>query len=117
MSGSLGSGSFRWFALLWSAQTPQTFRTELIRRAYEPLIRQRLVVTDDAAAVERLGHPVFLVECDTANLKITISEDLPLAEAILARRESSVKTEKKVPVRVGAIADGDRSASATPPTQ
>ncbi len=74
---------------LWSAQTPQTFRMELIRRAYEPLIRQRIVVTDDAAAVERLGHPVVLVECDASNLKVTTPEDLPLAEALLARREST----------------------------
>ena len=68
---------------LWAAQTPQTFRVELIRRAYEPLIRDRIIVTDDAAAMERLGHPVWLVETSHLNLKVTIAEDLMLAETIL----------------------------------
>ncbi len=71
---------------LWAAQTPQTFRTDLIRRAYEPLVRERVIVTDDAAAVERLGHPVTLVECDPLNLKITTPEDLLLAEIVLSKR-------------------------------
>ncbi|MBI4026600.1 MAG: 2-C-methyl-D-erythritol 4-phosphate cytidylyltransferase [Verrucomicrobia bacterium] len=71
---------------LWAAQTPQTFRTELLRKAYEPLVRARTIVTDDAMAVERLGHPVALVECDPLNLKITTPEDLLLAEAILSKR-------------------------------
>jgi 2-C-methyl-D-erythritol 4-phosphate cytidylyltransferase len=71
---------------LWAAQTPQTFRTELIRRAYEPLIRENVIVTDDAAAVEKMGHPVFLVDSDPLNLKITTPEDLLLAEIILSKR-------------------------------
>lgn len=75
-------------ATLWAAQTPQTFRTGLIRRAYEPLIRGRIVVTDDAAAVERLGHPVAIVECDASNLKITTPDDLAFAEIVLSRRKS-----------------------------
>jgi 2-C-methyl-D-erythritol 4-phosphate cytidylyltransferase len=70
---------------LWAAQTPQTFRVELIRRAYEPLIRDRIVVTDDAAAVERLGQPVWIVETSHLNLKVTLAEDLMLAETILRR--------------------------------
>lgn len=74
---------------LWAAQTPQTFRTDLIRRAYEPLVRAREIVTDDAAAVERLGHEVTLVEADALNLKITTPEDLLLAEIILSKRKTT----------------------------
>ncbi len=73
---------------LWAAQTPQTFRTDLIRLAYEPLIRAKDIVTDDAAAAERAGHHVFLVPSDPLNLKVTTPEDLILAEAILSHRKS-----------------------------
>jgi len=74
-------------SLLWKAQTPQTFRTDIIRRAYDPVIKEGILVTDDAAAVERLGLPVTLVECDASNLKVTTPEDLVIAEAILAQRK------------------------------
>jgi 2-C-methyl-D-erythritol 4-phosphate cytidylyltransferase len=73
-------------SLLWAAQTPQTFKTDLIRRAYEPVIKQKQAVTDDAAAVEKLGHPVAIVECDPLNFKVTTPEDMLLIEAILANR-------------------------------
>jgi 2-C-methyl-D-erythritol 4-phosphate cytidylyltransferase len=73
-------------ASLWAAQTPQTFRVDLIRRAYEPLIKEKKIVTDDAAAVELLGKKVFIVECDSTNLKVTTPEDLWMAEIILSKR-------------------------------
>ena len=74
-------------SLLWAAQTPQTFRTDLIRRAYEQVIRDRLIITDDASAVEHLGHPVSIVESNPFNLKITTPEDLLLAEAFLSKQK------------------------------
>lgn len=74
-------------SLLRAAQTPQTFRYGLIRAAYEPLIRQRLIVTDDAAAAERAAHPVHLVDSDATNLKVTNPEDVLLAEMVLSQRE------------------------------
>ena len=45
-------------ARLWSVQTPQTFRVEVIRRALAEVRRQNLVVTDDTAACELIGQPV-----------------------------------------------------------
>jgi 2-C-methyl-D-erythritol 4-phosphate cytidylyltransferase len=72
---------------LWAAQTPQTFRTDLIKKAYEPIIHQKVMITDDAAAVERLGHPVSLVECDPLNFKVTTPEDMLLAELLLSNRK------------------------------
>ena len=68
---------------LWAAQTPQAFRTDLLRRAYEALEGD---VTDDAAAVERLGHPVRIVPGDPYNIKLTTREDLEVARTLIARR-------------------------------
>ena len=68
---------------LWAAQTPQAFRADLIRRAYGRVIQRKLIVTDDAVAVELLGKPVHLVENLAANLKITRPADVELARHIL----------------------------------
>ncbi|MDZ7598668.1 MAG: 2-C-methyl-D-erythritol 4-phosphate cytidylyltransferase [Desulfobacterales bacterium] len=68
---------------IWLAQTPQAFRTRLIRRAHERARREGIVATDDAQLVERLGAPVHVVAGSRANLKITTAEDLLLAEALL----------------------------------
>ncbi|MEO5978199.1 MAG: 2-C-methyl-D-erythritol 4-phosphate cytidylyltransferase [Chryseolinea sp.] len=62
-------------------QTPQTFRVELIKRAYEFPEDQSL--TDDASIAERAGHNIFLFDGDYQNIKITTPEDLVLAEALL----------------------------------
>jgi 2-C-methyl-D-erythritol 4-phosphate cytidylyltransferase len=68
---------------LWSVQTPQTFKIELLRQAYAALAEKGETVTDDAAAVELLGEQVRLVEWELPNLKITVAEDLTVAAAIL----------------------------------
>ena len=67
---------------LWIALTPQAFRIELLRSAYQRY-RGR-PATDDAELVERCGHQVCLVAGRADNLKITFPEDLRIAEAILA---------------------------------
>lgn len=72
---------------LWLAQTPQVFRVELIRRAYERVFSDGVEVTDEAAAVERLGEPVEVVSSDTPNLKITTEQDLRHAEWYLRERQ------------------------------
>lgn len=71
---------------LWEALTPQVFRLDRLRAAYDRW-RGR-PVTDDAEMVERSGFPVTLVPGSAENLKITQSEDLAIAQAILARRSS-----------------------------
>jgi 2-C-methyl-D-erythritol 4-phosphate cytidylyltransferase len=68
---------------LWAAQTPQVFRTEVIRDAYRDAFGD---VTDDAMLLERLGHPVKVYLGSYDNIKITTPEDLDLAECILRRR-------------------------------
>ena len=46
---------------LWSVQTPQTFRVEVIRRAIAAARQKKLIFTDDTAACELIGQPVRLV--------------------------------------------------------
>jgi 2-C-methyl-D-erythritol 4-phosphate cytidylyltransferase len=64
---------------LWAAQTPQTFSLDIITKGYENLTTE---VTDDAAAVERLGYKVHLYMGDNKNIKVTTPEDLALARII-----------------------------------
>jgi len=64
---------------LWAAQTPQIFNFDIITRAYNNLAAE---VTDDAAAVERLGYKVQLYMGDYRNIKVTTAEDLALARII-----------------------------------
>ena len=61
---------------LWTVQTPQAFRTALLREAHEKARRDGVVGTDDASLVERLGHPVKVVRGLEKNLKITTPEHL-----------------------------------------
>ncbi len=68
---------------LWTVQTPQAFRADLLREAHRRARAEGIHATDDAALVERLGVPVRLVAGIAANLKITRPEDLPLARALL----------------------------------
>ena len=73
-------------ATLWSAQTPQGFRRKLLLEAYAHM-PDGGAVTDDAMLVENLGHPVWIVEGDYQNVKITTPDDLIWAEWHLAREE------------------------------
>jgi 2-C-methyl-D-erythritol 4-phosphate cytidylyltransferase len=74
-------------AELGAAQTPQGFRFELLVRAYEAAFRDRLTLTDEAMAVERLGEPVAAVPGSPRNRKLTTPEDLAWAEGVLAGNE------------------------------
>ena len=70
-------------AKLWTVQTPQTFRVEVIRRALTEVRRQKKVVTDDTAACELIGQSVRLVHSVTANPKVTVPGDLAFIEMLL----------------------------------
>jgi len=69
---------------LWQAQTPQAFRRDLLVAAHRRAVDERVVATDDADLVERIGTRVEVVEGSTANIKITTPSDLAIAEAIVA---------------------------------
>jgi len=74
---------------LWHVQTPQIFKAQLLRDAYRKFAR-RGEFTDDALLVERMGRPVFIIESDYTNLKITTPDDMPLARTIAAQGRSKV---------------------------
>lgn len=73
---------------LWMAQTPQTFRYEIILKAYQKAEEETFRGTDDASLVERMNQPVKIVRGSYDNIKITTPEDLILAEAILKKRNA-----------------------------
>jgi 2-C-methyl-D-erythritol 4-phosphate cytidylyltransferase len=73
-------------SVLWAAQTPQVFRTTLLRELFERAAADDFRPTDEAALHERYVGPVPLVEGSSDNLKITTPTDLVVAEAILRAR-------------------------------
>jgi 2-C-methyl-D-erythritol 4-phosphate cytidylyltransferase len=70
-------------AKLWSVQTPQTFRVEIIRRAIFAARQKNLIFTDDTAACDLIGQPVQLVSSSAPNPKVTVPGDLPFIETLL----------------------------------
>lgn len=74
-------------AALWAAQTPQAFRWQLLRDAFDWSDRHGAApTTDEAGLVEAYGHPVVVVRGDRTNLKITEPADLVVADALLKAR-------------------------------
>jgi len=71
---------------LYAMQTPQIFERALIEEAYRAVFADRVSVTDEVSAVERLGRKVFLVPTEDFNFKITYPRDLALAEFVLKQR-------------------------------
>jgi 2-C-methyl-D-erythritol 4-phosphate cytidylyltransferase len=68
---------------LYQAQTPQVFRRDLLMKAFANRGRIAAAVTDDTQLVEAIGHPCAVVESTLMNIKITTTNDLRLAAAIL----------------------------------
>jgi 2-C-methyl-D-erythritol 4-phosphate cytidylyltransferase len=70
--------------LYLSVQTPQTFRSEQIIKAYEQAFDTAF--TDDASVAEKAGFPIFMVEGNRENIKITNPTDLIVAVAFLQEK-------------------------------
>jgi 2-C-methyl-D-erythritol 4-phosphate cytidylyltransferase len=64
---------------LMLAQTPQAFRASVLRESHERARSSGVVVTDDAALVERAGHRVVVVAGEPENFKVTTAADLERA--------------------------------------
>ena len=87
---------------LRAIQTPQIFRTQLLKQAYEMVRREKIDVTDDAGAVELLGKPVVVAEGSYTNNKITTPDDLIWAKALLHKgEENPVQQNRNLSMRVG----------------
>lgn len=71
---------------LWTIHTPQTFKLSLLRAAHEKALKDGFLGTDDSSLVERMNHPVKLIQGGYDNIKITTQEDLDLAAGYLILR-------------------------------
>ncbi|MCF7687579.1 MAG: 2-C-methyl-D-erythritol 4-phosphate cytidylyltransferase [Cephaloticoccus sp.] len=70
---------------LWAMETPQVFERDLIVRAYQRVAKKNQTITDDAAAVELLSHPIALLENSRPNPKLTTPADLAWLEFLLTQ--------------------------------
>ncbi|MBN2302300.1 MAG: 2-C-methyl-D-erythritol 4-phosphate cytidylyltransferase [Lentisphaerae bacterium] len=68
---------------LWAVQTPQSFKIELLRKAFEFINKKKITITDEASAVEFVSNEVRLVPAPVSNIKITVADDLVLAASLL----------------------------------
>lgn len=66
---------------IYLIQTPQTFSSEILKKAYTQEYRNEF--TDDASVAEKLGIKINLIDGETRNFKITFPEDIRLAEIYL----------------------------------
>lgn len=71
---------------LYEIQTPQVFRSDVIKAALKSAIDKKLPITDDCMAVEAIGLSPKIVLGTKENIKITVREDLVIANAILKSR-------------------------------
>ncbi len=76
---------------VYAMQTPQIFKRELLIGAYARVATEKVPITDEVSAVERLGHKVVLVPNEEYNFKITYPADLRLAELVLSGRASTTR--------------------------
>ena len=70
--------------LIWQAQTPQTFKADILDQAFEKAERDGITSTDESQLVENVGGKVAIVEGSPLNLKVTTKRDLVLAKTILS---------------------------------
>ena len=70
-------------AKVWTVQTPQTFKFDLLHRALKQAEADKTTFTDEASAVEHIGERVYLVPTEFPNIKITVTGDLTVAALLL----------------------------------
>jgi 2-C-methyl-D-erythritol 4-phosphate cytidylyltransferase len=72
---------------LWRAATPQMFRINALAQAMEKAMKAGKEITDEASAMEAAGGHPHVVACHTDNIKITLSDDLALAELYMKQQQ------------------------------
>lgn len=72
--------------LVWNVQTPQVFERKLYESCAYNAKEKGISVTDDCMLIENAGFKVKLVDTGTQNIKITVKDDIKLAEFILSQR-------------------------------
>ena len=76
-------------SVLRAVQTPQTFRSDIILRAFD--VEYDPSFTDEASVIEKQGGTVHLTQGEESNVKITYPTDLLIAEKILSMRDAGQK--------------------------
>ena len=71
----------------WLIQTPQCFNKELLIKGHEMPSKEGIEMTDDCMIMEQLGESVKLIEGEYNNIKVTIQEDLKLAEFYIKEKQ------------------------------
>ncbi len=71
--------------VFWQAQTPQVFRTGIIRRAHAAALSDGFVGTDDSSLIERLGGRILVVQGSRDNFKLTNPDDYPMLLAAVQK--------------------------------
>lgn len=72
---------------LWRAATPQMFRIGVLANALESALKRGREITDEASAIEGAGGHPRVVACHADNIKVTLPEDLALAELYLKQQQ------------------------------
>lgn len=72
-------------SIVWAAQTPQSFKRDIVEKAYKKAYEEGFYGTDDAMLAEKVGYRVHMVMGSYDNIKITSPEDLGFAESIEKR--------------------------------
>lgn len=73
---------------IWLAQTPQCFKTEIIKYCHEKALEDGIKATDDAYLLEYYGYNVGIVESSYWNIKLTYPEDIPYFDKLLDHKLS-----------------------------
>lgn len=73
---------------LFAVQTPQVFDCGILKAALFKAENDGITLTDDSAALERIGVRIHTVEGDYSNLKITTQDDLVIANVILSQQQN-----------------------------
>lgn len=79
---------------LWQAQTPQASRLGKLKNAIETALKNDIVITDEASALEYIGESVQVVQGRSDNIKITYPDDLELARLILAAQQDTIASRE-----------------------
>lgn len=70
---------------LWTMETPQAFKYSLIYDAHIEVEKNNLEITDDAAAVSLINHPITIVQNSLPNPKITVQSDIHFIEYLITQ--------------------------------
>jgi len=79
---------------LWLIQTPQAFKRDIIKKAYDAAYQNNFYGTDDASLVERIGMRVKIITGSYSNIKLTTKDDILLAEFLIKKRKADAGKAK-----------------------